>query len=166
VKATIEERFGPTHGVHALTFAAARAGVAELVRSAFAICHALVLIALVVSFVGVLNFLLAAVLDRGPELRVLGALGVSARQLTATITSEGAIIGGVGAAIGLVAGVVMSRLIVLHSVPMVNGWHFTWRFPVATAALLGTMVIALSAAAGLLPARLATRRVRAREVVE
>lgn len=157
VRAEIDRRFGATHGLHTLTFAEARAAVADLVRSAFSISYALVLIALTISFVGVLNFLLAAVLDRGPELRVLTAVGVSPAQIVLAIVSEGALIGLVGALVGLVAGVVMSRIIVLHSVPMVNGWHFTWVMPHGTAAILVGTVIALSALAGLFPARVAAR---------
>src|SRR5262249_34711191 len=77
IRTEIERRLGPTYGIHALTFAQARAAVADLVRNAFSISYALVLIALTISFVGVANFLLAAILDRGPELRTLTAVGVS-----------------------------------------------------------------------------------------
>src|SRR5262245_16149850 len=161
VRGEIDQRLGTTYGVHALTFAEARAAVTDLVRSAFSISYALVVIALVISFIGVLNFLLAAVLERGREFDVLVAMGATSRQIGATIVSEGALVGVVGALVGIVGGVVLSRIIVLHSVPMVNGWHFTWVLPVGSAATFVLLVVGLAAIAGLVPARLAQRSRRA-----
>jgi putative ABC transport system permease protein len=166
VRRTIEARWGHTYGLHALTFAEARAGVAELVRSCFSISYAMVLIAMAVSLAGIVNFLLAAVLDRSAELQTLSALGVTTRQLIWVLVSEGGLIGTVGACIGVLAGIAVSRIIVLHSVPMVNGWHFAWRFsPVPALVLVGAVTL-LACLAGVLPARLVTRRpdwVEARE---
>lgn len=158
VRRMIEGRYGQSHGLHALTFAEARAGVADLVRSCFSISYALVLIAMAISLAGVINFLLAAVLDRSAELRTLAALGVTTRQIVRMIVSEGGLIGAVGACIGVLAGIAISRIIVLHSVPMVNGWHFTWRFPLGPPLALVGAVVVLACGAGLLPARMATRR--------
>ena len=149
------ERRVRTRGLYVLTFKEARAAVSDLVRSAFSISYALVLIALTISFLGVFNFLLAAVLDRRYQLRALRALGVTRFQIAMTVVSEGALVGVVGALVGIVAGIVMSWIIVLHSVPMVNGWTFTWVMPPRTVAVLGICVVVLSALAGLVPARAA-----------
>ena len=59
-----------------LTFADARREIVELIDSAFSLMYALVAVALVVSFIGVLNALLTAVSDRSHELRVMLATGV------------------------------------------------------------------------------------------
>jgi putative ABC transport system permease protein len=158
IRAAVESRYGDSHGLHALSFAQARAGVAELIRSCFAISNALAFIALVVSFAGVVNFLLAAVLDRTSELRVLNCVGVTPGQIGAAVVDEGSLIGSVGAAAGVVAGVGLSAIIVLHSVPMVNGWRFAWRFSWPSAAVFAAAVVVLGAGAGIGPARHAIAR--------
>jgi len=98
------------------------------------------------------------VLDRRSELRTLDAIGVSALQIAKAVLFQGCLLGIVGITVGFAAGYIVSRIIVEHSVPMVNGWHFGFEFPAATAITLGVCAIALAGVAGLLPARLATRR--------
>jgi putative ABC transport system permease protein len=158
VRTEIQRRVGASYGLRALTAGEFRRGVEDLVENAFAMTYALVLIALVISFVGVINFLFAAVLDRRPELRTLEAVGVPPGQIAGAIVVEGGLVGAVGVLVGLAAGTIVSRIIVLHSVPMVNGWHFAYVFPVETAIGMSVGVVLIAAAAGLAPARLATRR--------
>jgi putative ABC transport system permease protein len=158
VRNDIQQRFGSAYGVHAVTFAQARAGVVELVDGVFSINYAVVLIALTVSFIGVTNFLLAAVLDRRAELRTLNAVGVSAGQIARAVILEGSLLGVIGVLIGCAAGYMVARIIVLYSVPMVTGWHFELLFPRQTTLLLCVSGVLLAAAAGVLPARLATRQ--------
>ena len=160
VRSAIQATYGPTHGLHAVTTAEFRDGVVDLVEQVFALTYVLMLVALTISFVGVTNFLLAAILDRRGELHVLGAVGLTPRQIGAAIVTEGALLGMVGALAGLLAGTLISRIIVEHSVPMVNGWRFQYLFPATTAAQLALGALLLSAAAGVLPAHLATRRRR------
>ena len=155
LRASIEGRWSRTHGLRAVTAAEFRAAMAELIENIFLVSYALVLVAVTISFVGVVNFLLAALLDRRAELRTLDAIGVSRGQLRGAIVLEGALVGMIGAAMGVVAAVVVSRVIVLHSVPMVNGWHFTYVFPTLSAAALALAAVVMAAAAGLLPARVA-----------
>jgi len=157
IRASIEGRWSRTYGLRAVTAAEFRAAVVDLVENIFSVSYALVLVAVTISFVGVANFLLAAVLDRRTELRSLHAMGVSRGQLRAAIVLEGMLVGLVGATVGVAAAVVVSRIIVLHSVPMVNGWHFQYVFPIPIAVGLAVAAIALAAAAGLLPARVALR---------
>lgn len=158
VRDRIERQIGSTYGMHAVTAAEFRGAVSDLTESIFALHYAVVLIALLVSIVGVTNFLLSSVADRGNDFRMLAAAGVPPQQVSASIVIEGALLGVVGCALGLAAGYASSRIIVLHSVPMVNGWGFEFRFPAATALRLCVAAIGLAAMASWLPARLAQRR--------
>ncbi|MCK6555719.1 ABC transporter permease [Candidatus Binatia bacterium] len=158
VRTAIQAAYAGTHGLYAVTAAEFRANVAELVVQVFSLTYVLMLVALTISFVGVTNFLLAAILDRRGELNVLGAVGLTPTQIGAAIVTEGALLGAVGVVAGLAAGTLISRIIVEHSVPMVNGWRFQYLFPTPTAVQLCLGALLLSAAAGLMPARLATRR--------
>lgn len=157
VQAEIERRYGRARGIHAVGGAAFRKAVGDLVENAFSLTYALVLIALLISFVGVVNFLLTAVLDRRPQIRTLHGIGVSARHIAGAIVTEGTMLGAVGVALGLAAGAVVSRIIVLHSVRMVNGWSFLYRFPATTALGVSLAALLLAAAASAIPAGLAVR---------
>ena len=112
------------------------------------------------------NFLLSAVLDRRAQLRTLHGVGVTASQVGGALVAEGGILGLVGAAMGLAAGAVAARIIVLHSVPMVDGWHFAFEFPLLNSLGLCAGIAALAAVGGLLPAWIATRRGRHTEAGE
>lgn len=160
VRAAIQAGYAASHGLHAVTAGEFRTNVAALVVQVFSLTYVLMLVALMISFVGVTNFLLAAVLDRRGELHVLGAVGLTPRQIAAAIVTEGALLGAVGVVAGVGAGTVISRLVVEHSVPLVNGWHFQYLFPTPTAVQLSVGAMLLSAVAGVMPARLATRRNR------
>ena len=157
VRDAIQTTLGPTRGLRTVTAAEFRAAVADVVDRAFALSYALVVIALTVSFVGVVNLLLAAVLDRQAALRTLGSVGVSPGQIALAIVLEGGLVGTVGTVVGLGAGFLASWVIVTYSVPMVNGWQFTHQFPASTALLLSVGTIVLAAVAGVIPAQLALR---------
>jgi len=104
VRAAIQAAYAASHGLHAVTAAEFRANVADLVVQVFSLTYVLMLVALTISFVGVTNFLLAAILDRRAELHVLGAVGLTPRQIGAAIVVEGALLGAVGVVAGLAAG--------------------------------------------------------------
>jgi len=62
----------------------------------------------VIAGIGVLNLLLMAVFERTREIGLLGAMGLKPRQITALFLLEGALIGLVGVAAGIVAGIVLN----------------------------------------------------------
>jgi len=167
VRAELHRRLSDAYGVHALTLREYRTAVLALMDHIFALHYVLATIAIFVSMAGVANFLLTRSMERQPEYRVLEATGVDVRDIRSAIVAEGLLLGLVGASLGLLAGSAVSAIIVRHSVPMVNGWHFDFRFPVATAFRIAALAVFLSGGAGLIPAWLATRRFAAlREVAE
>ncbi len=135
----------------------ARASFAEFIRGAFSSVYAMVGIALIVSFAGVLNFLLIAVADRIDEISVLRANGVSAYQIMLSTMGEAGIVGAVAAVLGTVAGFAASVIIITVGVPMVTGWFFDFHFPLLPPlqVFVGAMVFAF--AAGLIPGVQAVR---------
>jgi ABC-type antimicrobial peptide transport system permease subunit len=158
IRARLHRRLSDRYGVQALTVGEFRTGVLQLMDQIFTLHYLLATIALFVSMVGVTNFLLTRSLERQGEYRLLEAAGVDISDIRSAIVSEGLLLGIVGACLGLLAGIAVSAIIVRHSVPMVNGWHFDFRFPVGTALRVSGLAILLSAGAGLVPAWLSTRR--------
>src|SRR3990170_19714 len=61
-----------------------------------------------ISAIGILNLLLMAVYERTREIGLLGAMGMKPRQIAALFVLEGALIGIVGAAAGIVVGLIIN----------------------------------------------------------
>jgi len=144
---TLRRQVADPRGMDITTLDEARAALQDLIERAFSSVYAMVAIALLVSFSGVLNFLLMAIADRSSEILVLRANGLSAGQIVATVMIEGGIVGLLAGVLGTLAGLVVSLVIVRHSVPMVTGWFFDFHFPLAPAlrVFVGTIVLAVFA---------------------
>lgn len=104
----------------ALVARAPRAGVVEPytdvvlgdeVRPAVAIAFASVLIVLIVACTNLAGLLLSRGIERAPELVVRAALGATARQLTAHLLSESAILGVAGGALGIGLSAILVRAV-------------------------------------------------------
>lgn len=65
-------------------------------------------IIIMISGIGILNLLLMAVYERTREIGLLGAMGLKPRQIAALFILEGAMIGVVGAAAGIVIGLALN----------------------------------------------------------
>jgi putative ABC transport system permease protein len=63
-----------------------------------------------ISAIGILNLLLMAVYERTREIGLLGAMGLKPRQIAALFVLEGAMIGLVGAAAGIVTGLIINGI--------------------------------------------------------
>jgi putative ABC transport system permease protein len=118
-----------------------------------ALFAALAAIAVLVAALGIVNTLAMNVLERVRELALLRATGLTRRQAWRLVVLEAAILGLVGALLGVLAGLAAGAALVLlaggASIPFQPPWA------VAVAALFGGLVLAILAA--LYPARLASR---------
>ena len=63
-----------------------------------------------IAAIGILNLLLMAVYERTREIGLLGALGMKPREIAALFVLEGALIGLVGAAAGVVVGLIINGI--------------------------------------------------------
>jgi ABC-type lipoprotein release transport system permease subunit len=66
------------------------------------------IIIIAIAGIGILNLLLMAIYERTREIGLLGAMGLKPRQIAALFILEGALIGVVGAAAGVVVGLVFN----------------------------------------------------------
>ena len=114
---------------------------------------ALAAVAVMVAILGIVNTMVMNVLERTRELALLRATGLTQRQAWRLVVLEAAILGLVGALLGVVTGFAAGAALVLlaggSSVPFQPPWV------VALAALAGGILLAVAAA--LYPARLAAR---------
>ncbi len=89
---------------------APRAGVSGVLLSRLALV--LAVIALVIGGVGVMNTMLMAVTERRTEFALLAAVGWSGPQIALRVMAEGVLTSLIGAALGLLLGVIGAQLLV------------------------------------------------------
>ncbi|MEJ5198600.1 MAG: ABC transporter permease, partial [Anaerolineae bacterium] len=117
----------------------------------FAITAALRLLAAIVAFVGVLSALLALQLERGRELGVLRAVGLTVGQLRAAVLLETGLMGAVAGLLAMPTGLTLALVLVY----IINRRSFGWtlEFHPEPAVFLQAMILAVGAAllAGIYP---------------
>ena len=136
--------------------AAARGRATEQMTRAFRLnLTALSLLALLCGMFLIYNSMTFSVVQRRQAIGTLRALGVTRRRVMALVLAEAAGVGAVGAALGLAAGVVMGRGLVLLTTRTINDLYFTLEVEglslspavLAKGALLGLAATVAAAAA-------------------
>ena len=132
--------------------AALRSDVMAVFDRTFAITVALRLLATVVAFIGVLNALLLLQLEKGRELGILRALGLTGRQLWALVMTETGLMGLVSGVLAVPTGYILALILVY----IINRRSFGWtlQMSVQPGVFAQALGIALAAAllAGVYPA--------------
>jgi len=134
-----------------------RALVVQIFDRTFAITYALDVVAITIAVLGVISTLFALVLERRREFGLLRYLGVTTGGVRGTVLTEAAGIGLLGAALGIVVGMLLALLLIFVINRQAFGWlielHVPWAFLAETVAL----VVAAAIAAGIFPAGVAAR---------
>lgn len=130
--------------------------ITTLMSQAFSMFDVLALIAMLVGFMGITNTLTMNVLERTQEIGMLRAVGMTRGQVVRMILSEAALMGLIGGLMGLVFGVVLSRLF-LSAMTSMSGYRLTYVLPLGN--VLAALLIALltSQLAAILPTLRAAR---------
>jgi putative ABC transport system permease protein len=157
VRQRITERFGRLFDLYVLSNGELRDEAMNLVGSAFKVTWAMEVVAVLLALLGIINTLLAAVLDRTREIGLLRAIGADRGHVLKLFAAEASFIGltgGVmGVGVGAVVGYVLTKIVGVQA----TGWNFPYLFPLATAAQMLAIAIVASTLAGLYPARRAAR---------
>jgi putative ABC transport system permease protein len=153
VRTEIAAAVAPAHRVSILSNRGLKSEVLEVFDQTFAITRALDLVAMTVAALGIASTVLAIVWERRREIGVIRALGASQAQVRRVVVWEAALIGLLGAALGVCVGLGVSLVLIKVVNVQSFGWTivFSWRTPeVIAAALLG---LASAMLAGWFPAR-------------
>jgi putative ABC transport system permease protein len=153
VRRTINERFGAKYDLFVLTNKEFRGEMLDAADSIFTIMRVLEFVLLVVAALGILNSLLANVLDRIREIGVLRALGMLRGQVARMIVMEAMLIGLVGIVAGALTGIGMGYVILTHVMSVQTGWYFTYQVPIRRIAEIAAVALPIAAFAGWYPAR-------------
>jgi putative ABC transport system permease protein len=128
--------------------------IGDALDRVFGLFDALALVAVIVAALGIVNTLTMNVLERVREIGVLRAAGMTRRQVWRSVVVEAGITGLVGAACGVVTGLVVGALMVVLAGGRVDvAVAVPWL--VIGLAVVGGVALAMLAAA--YPARLASR---------
>jgi putative ABC transport system permease protein len=129
----------------------------EIFDRTFIITDVLYWLAVGVAFIGILGAMLALQLERGRELAVLRALGMTPAQLGSMITVQTAAIGLLSGIAAVPLGIMMAYVLI----EVINRRAFGWQIDMSVAPniLLSAVVFAIGAAllAGVYPAIRAAR---------
>jgi putative ABC transport system permease protein len=153
VRQAVSERYGKTYDLYVLTHAELRDEALGLIDNAFKVTYAMEGLAVLLALLGVINTLLAAVLDRTREIGLLRAVGAARPQVLGLIAGEAGLMGLSGGLLGTAMGAVLGWT-VTHAVgEQATGWSFPYQFPLFTALGMLAVSAVCAVAAGLLPAR-------------
>ncbi len=130
-----------------------RAEIDGRIRDLLKLLGSLQLFACGIAVLGVVTFLLSAVVDRRREIAALRSIGVSVAQIRSAIMLEGCLIGVAGSTLGLLAGIPAAYFMVTHSLTVAMGWSLGFRFPSYLAATTLIAVSVAATAASYFPAR-------------
>ena len=135
-----------------------RREILEIFDRSFVLTYVLEAIAVLVAVLGIVNTLVTAVLERRREFAALGAIGASTRQVERLVLWEAAYLGLIGAALGVVGGLLLAVLLIR----VINKQSFGWtiQMTIPGGVILQAVGLALTAAlvAGYWPARWAARQ--------
>ena len=126
-----------------------------------AVIAVVVFLIVLVAAMGIANVLVLTVAEKTREIAVLRALGASSRQILATFTVEGLLLGAAGTLLGVGLGVAAATYLRLQPIPLPGDLYFITRLPMRIAAFdvawVSGLSLATAAVAGWIPARRAAR---------
>lgn len=153
----ITASLGEKYNLFVLSNAELREEARKLLSSAFSITYAMEVVAVALALLGIINTLLAAVLDRTREIGLLRAIGAARGHVLRLFTGEAFFIGLTGSLFGTVVGGVVGYIVTKIVGVQGTGWNFPFSYPWATAAQMITVGTVSAVIAGVYPARRAAR---------
>ena len=156
-RAAITAKMGAQYNLYVLSNSELRAEAKKLVGGAFSITYAMEVVAVALALLGIINTLLAAVLDRTREIGLLRAIGADRGHVLKLFTGEAFFIGLTGSLFGAVTGGVVGLIVTKIVGVQATGWNFPFSYPWATAAQMIAVGTLSAIVAGLYPARRAAR---------
>jgi putative ABC transport system permease protein len=131
--------------------------VLDIFDRTFAITYALEIIAIGVAVLGLFNTLISLILERKREIGILRFLGAFKDQVKRVVLIEAGILGLIGSGMGLIAGVIVSYILIFVINKQSFGWTIQVHFPYLFILLTTCLFWVVSTSAGLVPARLAAK---------
>ncbi len=123
------------------------------IRGFVGLVYALLALALVIAFVGIVNTLLLSVIERTREIGLLRAVGATRRQIRRMVTWESVIIAVYGALLGSAVGIVLARALV----EALDTDQIVFRLPIVQVVIAVALAMVAGVVAAIYPAQRASR---------
>jgi len=157
VRQTVLDTLGKEYQLIIRSNAELKKDVLEVFDKTFAITYALEIIAIGVAVLGLFNTLISLILERRREVGILRFLGAFREQVKRVVLIEAGILGLIGSVMGLIAGIVVSTILIFVINKQSFGWTIQMHFPYLFILLTTSVFWIVSTSAGLYPARLAAK---------
>jgi putative ABC transport system permease protein len=116
-------------------------------RQTFRIFFALEIIAMIVALLGITNSLMISIMNRRREIAVLRSIGALKGQIRKMIVLEAGFMGFIGNILGILAGIVISLIMVFVITRQSFGWSIRYRFqfPILLMSILPVLITSILA---------------------
>ena len=145
------------------TNASLKTEVLRIFDNTFTITYALEIIAVAVAILGVATTLVTLILDRRPELALLRWTGAEQRQIRKMVVIEATALGAVSQGLGVVAGILLSLILVFVINVQSFGWTIQYHLPAGFLVQSSLLILLATALSGIYPAYRAGRMKPARQ---
>jgi putative ABC transport system permease protein len=153
----VKERLVPRYSLDIMNTRELRESVMGTFDKTFAITYAIELISIVVSLIGVINTLLALVLEKKREISIIRYLGGSWQQIRQTLVFASGIVGITGILLGAAMGLIMSVIFVNVINKISFGWEIHFSIPAGYLAIVAVLLFLTTLFAGLIPSKVARK---------
>ncbi len=147
----------PHYAVEIMDNSELRKQVLSIFDQTFAITYAIELITILVSLIGVVNILMALVLERKREISIIRYLGAGWGQLRGMLVLTAGILGIAGILLGAAIGLAMSIIFIQVINRISFGWEIQFRLPIFYLSLTAAGLFLTTLVAGLIPVQIARK---------
>jgi putative ABC transport system permease protein len=151
------EKYSKSYQVFVISHRELRNEILKIFDQTFAITYSLEFIAIFVAFLGIINSLNALIMERQRDIGILRAVGGFQKQVQKTVLIEAGMIGFFSHLLGLIAGFLLSLLLIHVINKQSFGWTIQFSIPLWSLIQFWVMVMVTSTLAGFIPARRAAK---------
>jgi len=151
------EKYSKSYQVFVISHRELRNEILKIFDQTFAITYSLEFIAIFVAFLGIINSLNALIMERQRDIGILRAVGGFRKQVQKTVLIEAGMIGFFSHLLGLIAGFLLSLLLIHVINKQSFGWTIQFSIPLWSLIQFWVMVMVTSTLAGFIPARRAAK---------
>ncbi len=151
------EKYSKSYQVFVISHRELRNEILKIFDQTFAITYSLEFIAIFVAFLGIINSLNALIIERQRDIGILRAVGGFQKQVQKTVLIEAGMIGFFSHILGLIAGFLLSLLLIHVINKQSFGWTIQFSIPLWSLIQFWVMVMVTSTLAGFIPARRAAK---------
>jgi len=147
------EKIGKRYSCFILTAREWREEIEAMLRKASSVMNGLSVVIVLIAVFGIMNSMIATVIDRIKEIAVLRAIGALNRQVVGSLVMEAGFIAFVGCVLGFGLGLLLSSLDIYIVIKKAWGWRFPFYINYFSLSALFVLVIVVSCIAGWYPSR-------------